>query len=268
MKKTFIAVAAAVSAMAFTAVSCSNKKEENASVAGNTTAAETVSTEETAEEVTVDAEAEGNRQYMKGKAEEGVDITVQPFPECGEIPDDWKEISYESVSMRIPPDFEEEENAAHYIKKTYGKKDSFETAYIVEKMKFDNGLIKNYTYPEITEEVVANAFKELGIDYDGTPLSTYKAVLSLTSEMRTDQNAESFEQAMLAKEIFLSDSSEVFYKQINGHEVYIKKAENGSDGFWCFSAELFVNSKESYSVEVIGDTLEDALKMCSTISIS
>ena len=268
MKKTFIALAAAVSAMAFTAVSCSSKKEENASVAGNTTAAKTISTEETAEEVTVDAEAEGNRKYMKGKAEEGVDITVQPFPECGDIPDDWKEISYESVSMRIPPEFEEEENAAHYIKKTYGKKDSFETAYIVQKMKSDNGLIKNYTYPEITEEVVANAFKELGIEYDGTPLSTYKAVLSLTSEMRTDQNAEYFEQAMLAKEMFLKESSEVYYRQINGYDVYYKKDEDGKDGFWCFSIELFVNSKESYSVEVIGDTLEDALMMCSTIYIS
>lgn len=269
MKRTLIALTAA--AMVFTAVSCSNKKEEKNTASEITAASEAVTDEVTTEEVTIDEEAEQrnkeNREYMKRKAEEGVDITPQPFPECGDVPDDWKEISYESVSMRIPPDFEEEETSLSYIKESYGKKDTFETAYIVQKMKFDYGLIKDYTYPEITEEVVSNAFKELGIEYDGTPLSTYRAVLSLTSEKRTDNNAEYFEQAMLAKEMMLKDSSEVYYKQINGYDVYYKKAEDGQDGFWCFSIELFVNSKESYSIEVVGDTLEEALMMCSSVNI-
>ncbi|MBR3667521.1 MAG: hypothetical protein IKN66_10235 [Ruminococcus sp.] len=264
MKKAFMAIIAAAAVMAFSAVSCGSKKEDSGAV-NETTA---VSEEDTTEAETTDPDNEEYRELKRREAEEGVDITPQPLPEYDNIPEDWKEISYERVSLRIPPDLEETEMWPSYVKTCYGKEDSFRTAYIVEKMESLTSLYATgYSFPEITEETVAEAFKELGIEFDGSLLSMYKAVLSLTSEMRTDSNAESFETAMLAKEFMIRDNSEVYYKQINGCDVYYLKDDLSHDGFWSFSVEIFVSDNENYQVQVIGDTIEEALMMCSTIDI-
>ncbi|HNZ98000.1 hypothetical protein [Ruminococcus sp.] len=263
MKKAFMAIIAAAAVMAFSAVSCGSKKEDSGAVNETTAASE----EDTTEAETTDPDNEEYRELKRRDAEEGVDITPKPLPEYDNIPEDWKEISYERVSLRIPPDLEETEMWPSYVKTCYGKEDSFRTAYIVEKMESENGFYMNYSFPEITEEAVAEAFRELGIEYDGSQLSMYKAVLSLTSEMRTDSNAESFETAMLAKEFELRFSSEVYYRQINGCDVYYLKDDLSHDGFWSFNAMIFVSDSEYYQVQVIGDTIEEALMMCSTIDI-
>ena len=266
-KKKALTAFIAAAAMVFTAVSCSDKKEDSSAANENTASSEAVTAEDNTETETIAPEED---EYIKdtiSKAEEGVDITPQPLPESGDISEEWKEIAYEGVSLRIPPDLEEEEGALSYVKKCYGMEDGFRTAYIVEKMESKCSFYKNYSFPEITEEAVADAFKELGIEYDGSLLSMYKAVLSLTSEMRTDSNAESFETAMLAKNFMLLHSSEVYYKQINGHDVYFMKSDSSHDGYWSFSVYIFVSDNEFYQVQVVGDTLEEAMNMCSTIDI-
>ena len=262
MKKAFMAIIAAAAVMAFSAVSCGSKKEDSGAVNETTAASE----EDTTEEETTDPDDEEYRELIRRKAEEGIDITPQPLPEYDNIPEDWKEISYERVSLRIPPDLEETEMWPSYVKTCYGKEDSFRTAYIVEKMENKYGFL-NTGFPEVNEETAAEAFKELGIEFDGSWLSMYKAVLSLTSEMRTDSNAESFETAMIAKEFTIRDNSEVYYKQINGCDVYFMKNDFSNDGCESFNAMIFVSDNEYYQVQVIGDTIEEALMMCSTIDI-
>lgn len=265
MKKAFIAVITAAAAMATVTVSC-GKKENSTSAPEIVTTSETVSEADTTESDMDESDAE-YREDMELKAEEGVDITPQPFPECGEVPDDWQEISYEGVSMRIPSDLAESEMEVSYVKEYHKEDDGFRQAYIVEKMEARSGFLKNFRFPELTEEVVKDSFADLGIDYDGSRLSMFKAALSLTSALRTDDNDMSFKNAELAKEFLLSDNSEVYYRQINGHDVYYLKRDKGKDGFWCFSAEIFVDDNSYYSAEVIGGTPEEALMMCSTIDI-
>ncbi|WP_297958634.1 hypothetical protein [uncultured Ruminococcus sp.] len=265
MKKAFIAVITAAAAMASAAVSC-GKKENSTSAPESTPTTETVSEADTTEWEMDEWDAE-HREDMKLKAEEGIDITSQPFPECGEIPDDWQEISYEDVSMRIPPDLTESDFGLSYVKAYYTEEDGFRTAYIVDKMEARSGFFNDFSFPELTEEVVKDSFADLGIDYDGSRLSMFKSALSLTSALRTDDNEISFENAGLAKEILLSDNSEVYYRQINGHDVYFLKDGKGRDGYRCFDIELFVDDNSYYSAEVIGGTLEEALMMCSTIDI-
>jgi hypothetical protein len=263
MKKAFMAIIAAAAVMAFSAVSCGSKKEDSGAVNATTAASE----DDTTEAETTDPDSEVYKEIIRRDAEEGIDITPKPLPEFDHIPEDWKEISYERVSLRIPPDLEEKEAAASYVKMCYSTDDYFRMAYIVEKMENEDGFDPDYRYPEITKEAAAEAFKELGIEFDGSLLSMYKAVLSLTSEMRTDSNAESFETAMLAKEIMLEFNYEVYYKQINGCDVYFLKDELDRHDYWSINAVIFVSGSEYYQVQIYGGNMEEALMMCSTIDI-
>jgi hypothetical protein len=133
--------------------------------------------------------------------------------------------------------------------------------------------VDNEYFPEVSEENIAAAFNTLGIDYDGTRTSFYKAVLSFTSADRTEENAEAFEIAALAKGFCFLIFPEVYYICSDGHDIYAHRyPSEGSNGekypesndarFW---VGAFADSNTEYTLMVKGGSREEALMICSTI---
>jgi len=277
MKKKFAALAAVI--MAFSAVSCS-KKEEKAS---DETAVETTAEADSqdiddllTEKTTTAEELEKAKKEMKRSALERVDITAQPIPEY-EIPADWHEVSDGRIKMLVPSDVTEQTTGNGSI--VLGKFLNEDKSVSVIAMKGNDWSKKeedddseNY-FPEVNDESIAKAFAELGIDYDGTRTSFYKAVLSFTGADRTKENADAFEIAALAKGFCFFAFPEVFYRDANGHDIYAhgyslegltgeKFPESNDARFW---VGAFADSNTEYTFMVKGKTREEALMMCSTI---
>ena len=281
MKRTFAAFAAVI--LAFTAVSC-GKKEEKAS--DEETAVETTAEasaqdidELLTEKTTTAEELEQELKKLKKSALERVNMTAQSIPEY-EIPDDWHEISDGRIKMLVPSDVTDQSSENSSI--VMGKFLNEDRSVSVITMESNDWSDKeeetdeseNY-FPEISEENIAAAFNTLGIEYDGTRTSFYKAVLSFTGADRTKENADAFEIAALAKGFCFFAFPEVFYIDANGHDIYAhgyppegltgeKFPESNSARFW---VGAFADSNTEYTLMVKGKTREEALMMCSTIEI-
>ena len=262
MKKLIIALIAA--AMALTAVSCekSGKTQKKS--------AEETQTKNMSE---YEAEKRGSmKERAIDEAFEKADMTAQQI-EKYDIPDDWKELSFRGISMCVPPDVEASEGftGSEEYRNPSG------TVHIIPWAGYtwDEGFGGDEDFPEITDEKVRNAFSELGIGYDGTRLSFYRAVLALTGSSRTDENADAFETAVLAKGIEFSNVAEVFVTESDGHPIYINglyneaemEEEDTEKYRTSFSASIFADENTEYTVMIFAGSMSEALKMASSIKI-
>ncbi|MBR5682063.1 MAG: hypothetical protein IKW96_02105 [Ruminococcus sp.] len=280
MKKTLTVLMAA--AMLLTAVSCGKdgKKTFSDEAAPNVTAEITTKSIEDilAEYTTTAEELEKQISEMKETAMERVDLTAQKLQNY-EIPDDWKEMSDGRIKFLVPPDVEDKTTSKSKL--IMGKFQNEDRSVAVTIMN-GNDWNEHYEaeaededdyFPEVSEENVVKAFKELGIDYDGTRTSFYKAVLSFTSADRTDENAKAFDTAALAKGLCFLTFPEVFYGDHDGHDVYAhgyppinslgKKSKDSDCKFW---VGAFADSNTEYTLMVTARSREEALMICSTIT--
>lgn len=278
MKKTlFVFIAAA---MLLAAVSCGKdgKKTSSDEASPNVTAETTTRSVEDilAEYTTTAEELEKQIAEMKETVMERVDLTAQKLQNY-EIPDDWKEISDGRIKLLVPPDVEDKKTStSELIRGKFQNEDKSVAVTITNGNDWNEHYEAededNY-FPEISEEKIVKAFKELGIDYDGTRTSFYKAVLSFTSADRTDENAEAFDTAALAKGLCFMTFPEVFYGDHDGHDVYAhgyppinplgKKSKNSDCKLW---VGAFADSNTEYTLMVTARSREEALMICSTIT--
>jgi hypothetical protein len=264
MKKTLTALIAA--AMTFTAVSCGKKADSSAPE----TAAETTnSIADILQSTTTAEELEQEIAKMKEQAMERVDLTAKPLPEYT-VPDDWHEISDGRVKLLVPADVEDQTSSSgSLILRKFTNEDKSVAVYTMggndwsvhEEDEEDN------FFPEVSEENYTKAFSELGLDYDGTRTSFYKAVLSFTSTDRTDENAEAFDIAALAKGLCFYIFPEVYYKDSDGHDVYVHSYGNTAgkeiSKYWIGA---FADSNTEYTLVVSARSQEEALMICSTLT--
>lgn len=272
MKKTLTALIAA--AMTFTAVSCGKKADSSAPE----TAAETTnSIADILQSTTTAEELEQEIAKMKEQAMERVDLTAKPLPEYT-VPDDWHEISDGRVKLLVPADVEDKSSSTGtLILGKFMNEDKSVSVITMEgndwsEHEEDGDEVDNY-FPEISEKNYTKAFKELGLDYDGTRTSFYKAVLSFTSADRTDENAEAFNVAALAKGMCFYAFPEVYYKESDGHDIYahayfaenmLGKTTNADNSKYWVGA--FADSNTEYTLIVNARSQEEALMICSTLT--
>jgi hypothetical protein len=270
MKKTLTVLIAA--AMMFTAVSCGKKADSSSS---ETAEATTNSIADLLQSTTTAEELEQELAEMKEKAMERIDLTAKPIPEYT-IPDDWQEMSDGRMSFLVPPDVEDKSSSTGSL--ILGKFMNEDKSVSVITMdgndwsEHEEDEEDNY-FPKVSEENCVRAFKELGLDYDGTRTSFYKAVLSFTSADRTDENAEAFDIAALAKGLCFYAFPEVYYKDSNGHDIYahayfaenmLGKTTNADNSKYWVGA--FADSNREYTLIVNARSQEEALKICSTLT--
>lgn len=296
MKKAITAFIAA--AMAFTAVSCGRDKEVSP-------AAETVETAAT-EAVTTESVEEMIDEYLpEFDANAGINMAAEPMPETEEIPDEWHEVSDGKISFRVPADVKMDSyeldlgNGDTYRSNTAKSEDRkiflafFDgNDWSVEKEEstnIDSDLIDEDTidfakknaeekgYPQdgyITEEKTVGYLSELGLEYDGTRSSLYRALLDFSEKYDTEEHKEAFEYIATLKASMIGMVYPcIYYMEADGKPVYVhlhtgmmydpsKKPEGKSRAVW---VGAFASPNMEYTALVKGKDLEEALKIASTL---
>lgn len=252
MKRTLTAITAA--AMVFTSISCGEKKKDTSSESVNA---------ETSAEASVD-------ELMKGISERAAidkaDMTAKPT-EKYDIPDDWKELTVDGLKIRVPSGVEE--LTADPGTRRFG--DETKRLFITTSpaVEHDGGLALSALNPDTSEEKVAQAFSELGIEYNGTRLSFFKAALSLTSADKTDENAEAFETAITAKGSEFDFADEVYVSESDGHQVYtMANKKFFKNDVASVTVYYFVDEKTAYTVGINTGTMEEALQIATNLSLA
>lgn len=205
----------------------------------------------------------------------GINITAEPLTEA-DVPDDWHEVSYGSLSLMVPPDVveNEETNMAYYF---VNEEKTVRVMFMEEPQQWEKN--KDYSdeeYPDMTDENLKKAFAELGIVYDGTRPSLNKALLSVTEADRTDSNAESFEliAALKAQCIGMffpgvhyleSDGKDVFVYFYEGIKFDPSAPQEEHNSVW---VEVFTDDETLYSLIITAASQEEVLEIASTIKVS
>lgn len=205
----------------------------------------------------------------------GINITAEPLTEA-DVPDDWHEVSYGSLSLMVPPDVveNEETNMAYYF---VNEEKTVRVMFMEEPQQWEKN--KDYSdeeYPDMTDENLKKAFAELGVVYDGTRPSLNKALLSVTEADRTDSNAESFEliAALKAQCIGMffpgvhyleSDDKDVFVYFYEGIKFDPSAPQEEHNSVW---VEVFTDDETLYSLIITAASQEEVLEIASTIKVS
>ena len=227
-------------------------------------------------------------------------MKAEPLPETAEIPDDWHEVTDGNLSFRVPPDVEMDTVEIGDYKSTTAKSEDRtvtimfydgndwsvddETEYedILsddEMMKQANEMYDSKGYP--TDDYYSDAktyeyMAELGLDYDGTRESEYRALLEFSEDMRTDSNKEAFEYVASLKAITMGMSyPKIYFMEADGKPVYIheypgiyydpsKSADKEYKSMWIGA---FTSPDMEYTALVRGHDKEEALKIASTIKV-
>lgn len=205
----------------------------------------------------------------------GINITAEPLT-VADVPDDWHEVSYGSLSLMVPPDVveNEETNMAYYF---VNEEKTVRVMFMEEPQQWEKN--KDYSdeeYPDMTDENLKKAFAELGVVYDGTRPSLNKALLSVTEADRTDSNAESFEliAALKAQCIGMffpgvhyleSDGKDVFVYFYEGIKFDPSVPQEEHNSVW---VEVFTDDETLYSLIITAASQEEVLEIASTIKVS
>lgn len=205
----------------------------------------------------------------------GINITAEPLTEA-DVPDDWHEVSYGSLSLMVPPDVveNEETNMAYYF---VNEEKTVRVMFMEDPQQWEKN--KDYSdeeYPDMTDENLKKAFAELGVVYDGTRPSLNKALLSVTEADRTDSNAESFEliAALKAQCIGMffpgvhyleSDGKDVFVYFYEGIKFDPSAPQEEHNSVW---VEVFTDDETLYSLIITAASQEEVLEIASTIKVS
>lgn len=229
------------------------------------------------------AALEEQAEDIRERARAAADLTAQPMPEQ-EIPADWEEITNGKLAVYAPPGLEYKETSAGIFPSFYKSSDKETTVSFWEGNDWsekEESEIDSFMYsllPEASEDRTAEAFAALGLDYDGTRASFYKAALSFTSADRTEENAEYFDAAVIAKGMALGYYGEVFHKDDNGRDIYIhsyssrlydpRKPEEFDPDYRMIWIGAFADGNTEYTALIKGRTHEEALQIASTARIA
>lgn len=205
----------------------------------------------------------------------GINITAEPLNET-DVPDDWHEVSYGSLSLMVPSDVVEsqETKRAYYF---VNEEKTIRVMFMEEPQQWEKN--KDYSdeeYPDMTDENLKKAFEELGIVYDGTRPSLNKALLSVTEADRTDSNAESFKLIATLKAQCIgmffpgvhyleSDGKDVFVYFYEGIKFDPSAPQEEHNSVW---VEVFTDDETIYSLIITAASQEEALRIASTIKVS
>lgn len=202
----------------------------------------------------------------------GINITAEPLTEA-EVPDNWHEISYGSLSLMVPPDVVESDmtNMDYYF---VNEKKTIRAMFMQDAQHWEKNMdYSDEDYPAMTDENLKKAFAELGIVYDGTRPSLNKAMLSVTEGDSTDSNAESFEliAALKAQCIgmlfpgvyyFETDGTDVFVYFYEGIDFDPSAPEDEHKAVW---VDAYTDDETVYSLLITATSQEEALKIASTV---
>ena len=273
MKRTLAILAAAVLACSVTACGKDDKSSSQAS-----------SEKASSDDFELDMPHFDNRA--------GIDMTAEPMPDTGEIPSDWHEITNGKLTFSVPEDVKLKEGGSS-IKSAknadntvnimfFGENDwSVETEYSTLSDSEVEDEVDNLGYPkddDLTDEKTAKYMKDMDFDWDGSQLSTYKCLFSLTSSDETDDKAEAFDYlATLKAATFGMSFPRVNYLEADGVPVYFEayaglkfdpaeaKADDEYSSLW---VSAFVEPDLEYTAMIKASSQEEALQIASTIKIN
>ena len=204
----------------------------------------------------------------------GIELTAQPIADYS-LPDDWIEISDGNMTFTVPPDLEKER--LKYISQDTGDYVMFIGPTSWEK--YDSSYIDE-DFPKLSGEPLSKAFSELGIEFDGSRKDLYRALLSVTPDIRTDENAESFETAALMKsqvignwfpEVFVSgtpDSPVYTLIYLGALTTYSDFKDSYVSGEHTAALVIaFPDENTECSAMIYGDSFETMLKMASSAKL-
>lgn len=249
MKKTLIAITAA--AMLLTAVSCGEKKTDSSDTSSE-------SWELNDEEI---------RELERKIAYDDVDLASKQIEKYA-VPEGWKEISVDGIIIPVPS--EVEELKADPGSRRFGDKSKGLYIRTFKAVKWEGGVeFVAAAFPEITAERVKQAFSDLGIEYDGTRLSLFKAALSLSKANKTAENAESFEIAAIAKSNAFAITKEVLVSESDGHPIYIEVVDDLGlkNRKPSVNADFFVDENTVYTVGVNAETMDEVLQIATNLKL-
>ena len=222
----------------------------------------------------------------------GINLTAEPMPEVGEIPSDWHEITNGKLTFKVPADVQMKEGGAtirsaknadktvnimFFSDNDWSAEPETATLYDSEAESAADDL----GYPkdgDLTDEKTAKYMKDMGLDWDGSQLSTYKCLLSLTEADESDDKAEAFGYLATLKAVTFGMSfPKVRYLEADGVPVYFesyagitfdpaKAAED--DEYRSLWVSAFVEPDLEYSAMIKANSQEEALQIASTIKIN
>ena len=274
MKKTLAILATA--ALAFSVTACGKDDKS--------------SSQPEAETTTASDSFELDMPHFDNRA--GINLTAEPMPEVGEIPSDWHEITNGKLTFKVPADVQMKEGGAtirsaknadktvnimFFSDNDWSAEPETSTLYDSEAESAADDL----GYPkdgDLTDEKTAKYMKDMGLDWDGSQLSTYKCLLSLTEADESDDKAEAFGYLATLKAVTFGMSfPKVRYLEADGVPVYFesyagitfdpaKAAED--DEYRSLWVSAFVEPDLEYSAMIKANSQEEALQIASTIKIN
>ena len=313
MKKTILSLL--IAAMTFSAVSC-GKTDEPAAETETAAEVTEESTDDSNYEYTTSAEEledvlNGIDEILPVfNSHAGINMKAEPMPETEPIPDDWHEVSNGLISFMVPQDVEfdsfeydlgngdtyksttaksedrritimffdgndwkakaeEEDDGTDALKETFDD----EAIEKIEEIYADKGYSDKV---DINEEDTVRYMSELGLDYDGSRESLYRALFEFDESMQTDENEAAFEYiAQLKAEIIGMMYPGVYYMEAGGKPVYIHKyagvyydpSKEKKDGYKSVWIGAFASPDMEYTALVRGSDEAEALQIVSSMKI-
>ena len=292
-----------ISALSFSVVSCGKTEGAEGSKAVEETTAEATTEEDINSRLESAVNALDELEMPDFDSHAGINMKAEPLPETVEIPDDWHEVSNGHISFTVPADVEYECNefdlgmgktyksekaqspdreimVMFYDGKDWSAEDE-EDEYQIDDADLEAARKKldEKGYPEegyTSEAKTYEYLAELGLDYDGTRESEYRALLEFSEDMRTDDNEEAFEYLATIKALMLGMAyPRVYYTESDGKSVYIheypgiyydpsKSADKEYRSVWIGA---FASADMEYTALVRGKNKAEALQIASTIKI-
>ena len=242
----------------------------------------------------------------------GINIKAGPLPENDTIPDDWHEITDGFLAFTVPADVEiniteyDLGNGQIFRSASAGSEDGKISILFVENNNIDwskvdepEGLDQDDDeetekemenkyrqqsidkgYPQkgdITDEKTARYMAEMGLEYDGTKESKYKALLEFNEDMLTEDNQEAFEYiAMVKAKAIGMEAPEFYYTENDGHSVFVhpymglfydpsKQYKSDYKKYW---VSAYASPDMAYSAIVTAYSGVEALQIASTARIA
>ncbi|MBR1738948.1 MAG: hypothetical protein IJ737_01535 [Ruminococcus sp.] len=153
----------------------------------------------------------------------GINMTAVPL-DSYEIPDDWERYSDGTVSFMAPAGLEKKDNSLSGTP-VFQSEDKVIMLWFFEPHDWsvpDDDEDTAADPEEMTTEEEIAAFRELGIEHEGSRLSLYKGLLSFTEKDRTEENAEAFERlARLKAECIGMAFPGVRYLSEGGRDIFV-----------------------------------------------
>lgn len=305
MRRTALVLLTA--ALALTAVSCGKYDPPASQVTEEEAAVERITedgrAEELAKELEEKAAALDELELPVFDSHAGINIKAEPLPEIAPIPDDWHEITNDRLALMVPADVE-----IKISEFDLGNGNTYRSASarsedrkIIILFFDDNGSSEDEDfglddtedldeefrqemidkgYPQegdITDEKTARYMAEMGLEYDGTEESKYKALLEFNEDMLTEDNQEAFEYIAMVKAGAIGmEAPEFYYTENDGHSVFVhpymglfydpsKQYKSDYKKYW---VSAYASPDMAYSAIVTAHSGVEALQIASTARIA